>query len=116
MAGPNKKKETPETIIDIEDNSKEPTQLRKSSTSSAVSVGKKIAIAFKEEVFGGSPMNTGDSLAGTDAVAVVADHKTFNLPKNTFAIGIDDSKIQRKLIHKFFTTAGVPEGSINASF
>jgi hypothetical protein len=36
--------------------------------------------------------------------------KNFCIPKNVFAIAIDDSKIQRKLMEKFFTNAGIPKG------
>lgn len=39
--------------------------------------------------------------------------KSFRIPTNTFALAIDDSKIQRKLLMKFFTFMGVPpENSI----
>jgi hypothetical protein len=34
--------------------------------------------------------------------------KNFRIPKNTSAIAIDDSKIQRKLLGKFFDFAGIP--------
>lgn len=35
--------------------------------------------------------------------------KNFRLPKNVFAIAIDDSKIQRKLLAKFFGFLDIPE-------
>ena len=44
----------------------------------------------------------------TTAAANVAGYKTFTLPKNTYAIGIDDNKNQRKLIQKYFSTACIP--------
>ncbi|KAL7547215.1 hypothetical protein ACHAWF_010540, partial [Thalassiosira exigua] len=34
--------------------------------------------------------------------------KTFQIPKNTYSIAIDDSKIQRKLLSKFFDVVGIP--------
>lgn len=118
VAGPNKKK-----VIEHEgdmnrnspprlgDKDKEELFRRNSSTSSAVSVTKKIAIAFKEEVIGAVHTNTNDkSLPESAAADIEADYKSFSIPKNTYAIGIDDSNIQRKLIQKFFTMAGIPEG------
>jgi len=36
------------------------------------------------------------------------DYSDFCIPKNTKAIAIDDSKIQRKLLGKFFSFAGIP--------
>jgi hypothetical protein len=37
----------------------------------------------------------------------------FELPKNLHAVAIDDSKIQRKLLSKFFSFAGIPEERIH---
>lgn len=90
---------------------KEESFRRNSSSSSAVSVTKKIAIAFKEEVIGGVNSSTGDKKKLPEAAEdMEADYKSFSLPKNTYAIGIDDSNIQRKLIQRYFTMAGIPEG------
>ena len=36
--------------------------------------------------------------------------KNFKLPLNTFGIAIDDSQIQRKLLARFFSNAGIPTG------
>jgi len=35
--------------------------------------------------------------------------RAFRVPNNTYAIAIDDSKIQRKLLGKFFDFIGIPE-------
>ena len=104
VAGPNKKKKS---------KMNEPAlgQGSISRSSSTFSVGKKIAIAFKEEVLGNSILKD-DSLVASDSSIIADDKASFSLPHNTFAIGIDDSKIQRKLITKFFTTAGIPEGEL----
>jgi len=40
-------------------------------------------------------------------------HEDFELPKNLHAIAIDDSKIQRKLLARFFLFAGIPEDRIH---
>jgi len=40
------------------------------------------------------------------------EYTNFELPKNIYAIAIDDSKIQRKLLTRFFEYAGVPEDRI----
>ena len=40
-------------------------------------------------------------------------YEDFKLPKNLQAIAIDDSKIQRKLLSRFFMFAGVPEDNIH---
>jgi len=39
-------------------------------------------------------------------------YEDFELPKNIYAIAIDDSKIQRKLMTRFFMYAGIPEDRI----
>lgn len=83
-----------------------------SRSSSTLSVGKKIAIAFKEEVLGTSLLKDYSLVASDSNMNIMADDIAFSLPQNTFAIGIDDSKIQRKLIAKFFATAGIPESEL----
>ena len=40
-------------------------------------------------------------------------YEDFQLPKNIQAIAIDDSKIQRKLLSRFFMYAGIPEDRIH---
>mmetsp|Transcript_3353 Transcript_3353/g.6269 ORF Transcript_3353/g.6269 Transcript_3353/m.6269 type:complete len:1165 (-) Transcript_3353:172-3666(-) len=40
-------------------------------------------------------------------------YEDFELPTNLYAIAIDDSKIQRKLLSKFFSFAGIPEERIH---
>ena len=81
---------------------------RRSQTSSVVSVGKKIAIAFKEEVLGSN--HNGDEPDLLDADDKTSDFKDFGIPNNTYAIGIDDSQIQRKLMEKYFAAIGIPRG------
>ena len=41
-----------------------------------------------------------------------ADVKTFSLPERTWGIAIDDSKVQMKLLGKFFEFAGLPKDRI----
>jgi len=70
----------------------------------------KIATAFKEEVLSSNPA------ASQDKVVVFeekeedkpVDYSDFHIPSNTYAIAIDDSKIQRKLLGKIFEHAGIP--------
>jgi hypothetical protein len=40
------------------------------------------------------------------------DFKSFRLPQNLYGIAIDDSKIQRKLLTRFFMYAGIPPDRI----
>ncbi len=40
-------------------------------------------------------------------------YERFELPKNLYAIAIDDSKIQRKLLSRFFMFAGIPADRIH---
>jgi len=40
-------------------------------------------------------------------------HEDFELPKNVWGIALDDSKIQRKLLVRFFMYAGIPEERIH---
>lgn len=40
-------------------------------------------------------------------------HEDFKMPKNVYGIGIDDSKIQRKLLVRFFMYVGIPEDRIH---
>ena len=120
VPGPTKKKDPDVKSDDENQQSSEEithngTPPRKSSTLSAVSVGKKIVIAFKEEVLvGGTSKDDAPDLL--DAENKTPDYKDFSIPTNTYAIGIDDSQIQRKLIEKFFMTAGIPRGERNDDF
>ena len=40
-------------------------------------------------------------------------HEDFELPKNIWGIALDDSKIQRKLLLRFFTYAGIAEDRVH---
>ena len=50
----------------------------------------------------------------TDTLSTL--EKNFKLPPNTIGIAIDDSQIQRKLLGRFFSNAGIPPGKIVVSF
>ena len=116
VAGPAKKKTNKEVNFESgsqqsDDGSDEEIQSQKpSSTNNAVSVGKKIALAFREEVLSSSAVNTVTKSMHDDDAAEAVDYTKFTLPKNTYAIAIDDSKLQRKLLSKYFDFAGIPEG------
>ena len=81
----------------------------KSSSNSAIGVGKKIAQAFREEILSSnvSQPKIEEIPEETDAPTPV-DYSDFRIPKSTHAIAIDDSKIQRKLLGKIFDHAGIP--------
>ena len=97
----------------------------KSSASGALVVGKKIAIAFREELLSsGSVVSNPDHQNHVGNVdfkeeeknkedqtkkSKREEHSDFRIPKNTYAIAIDDSKIQRKLLGKIFDNAGITE-------
>eukprot|EP00804_Cyclotella_cryptica_P001959 CCRYP_007386-RB/>CCRYP_007386-RB protein AED:0.39 eAED:0.39 QI:0/-1/0/1/-1/0/1/0/320 len=49
---------------------------------------------------------------GSVNVKTVINCKSFRLPPETWGIGIDDSKIQQKLLTKFFEFAGIPSERI----
>ena len=67
-----------------------------------------IARAFKEEILSsGAENNRTSDVLGNEDVQSVPDYSHFRIPKNTYAIAIDDSKIQRKLLGKFFDFAGI---------
>jgi hypothetical protein len=97
VAGPSLKKEPESNLealagqlpLEIEDTTKtaeSPLRLSTTSTtSSAISVGKKIALAFKEELLGASTVIDEDDMP--DEVEATVDYNRFTLPKNTFAIG-----------------------------
>ena len=124
VTGPNKKKEDleeegvrgdeKETFIPLNDVNEKDSPLRASSTSSpkgALSVGKKIAQAFREEILssGTSAMQRSTSEVDLEEKNEVDDdYSNFCIPKNTHAIAIDDSKIQRKLLTKLFSFADIP--------
>ena len=85
-------------------------ELRKASMAGeALTVVKKIGEAFREEVL---VTKVKDSTHGEDDESgekdATIDYSKFCIPKNTVAIAIDDSKIQRKLLGKFFDFAGIP--------
>ena len=81
--------------------------------SGALSVGKQLVKAFREEILSGGGGNTDTRRASElkddlEDNELVIDYSRFRIPKNTYAIAIDDSKIQRKLLGKFFDFAGIP--------
>lgn len=90
-----------------EDESKPPKQ----SSTGALAVTKKIAKAFREEMFSSTTADQGKENAYKEEEKddIAADYSRFRIPTNTHAIAIDDSKIQRKLLSKFYEFAGIPE-------
>ena len=82
-------------------------------------MGKQITKAFREEILhhgnnSGGGANNQDGQEGEQATGednneeAKPDYTKFRLPSNTKAISIDDSKIQRKLLGKFFDFADIP--------
>ena len=71
----------------------------------------KIATAFKEEVLSSNPPASQDKAVVFEEKEEdkPVDYSDFRIPSNTYAIAIDDSKIQRKLLGKIFEHAGIPE-------
>jgi len=115
VSGPIKKKnEAVEETDDSEeiDEKREDdlTALRRSSSGGALSVTKKIAQAFKEEMFSSTVDQEKDNAEKEEERdSFAADYSRFRIPTNTHAIAIDDSKIQRKLLSKLIEFAGIPE-------
>ena len=78
----------------------------------AAALGGECLISFEKErtVFSlicpTNPCNVGIKLQAS------MNLPAFNLPLNTWGIGVDDSKIQRKLLHRLFVTAGISEERI----
>jgi len=70
----------------------------------------KIATAFKEEVLSSNPAASQDKAVVFEEKEEdkPVDYSDFRIPSNTYAIAIDDSKIQRKLLGKIFEHAGIP--------
>ena len=70
----------------------------------------KIATAFKEEVLSSNPPASQDKAVVFEEKEEdkPVDYSDFSIPSNTYAIAIDDSKIQRKLLGKIFEHAGIP--------
>lgn len=90
------------------DTANEATLSSKSSGSGALLLGKKIAQAFKEEVLSSSTAsNLEKTVVFEEKEEKPVDFSEFCIPQNTFAIAIDDSKIQRKLLGKIFENAGI---------
>ena len=81
----------------------------KSSGSGALLLGKKIAQAFKEEVLSSSAAINPEKTVFFEEKGKEkpVDFSEFCIPPNTYAIAIDDSKIQRKLLGKIFDNAGI---------
>jgi len=69
----------------------------------------KIATAFKEEVLSSNPAASQDKAVVFEEKEEdkPVDYSDFSIPSNTYAIAIDDSKIQRKLLGKIFEHAGI---------
>ena len=96
---------------DVEDGQVKLNDTEATNASAGSGVLGKIATAFKEEVLSSNPA------AGQDKAVVfeekeedkqLVDYSDFCIPSNTYAIAIDDSKIQRKLLGKIFEHAGIP--------
>ena len=82
-------------------------------TSGALSLGKEIVKAFKEEMLTSSVINqdgAGSDISVDDMSESQPDYSHFRIPSNAHAIAIDDSKIQRKLMGKYFDFCGIPAG------
>ncbi|EED88838.1 predicted protein [Thalassiosira pseudonana CCMP1335] len=114
VSGPMKKKEELTDIAITEDSmSKEEPNIPQfpskpsPSTPNALVVAKKVAQAFREEVLSSTVVQ--EKEAPTQEVEIVVDYSSFCLPNKTFAIAIDDSKIQRKLLSKYLDFAGIPQ-------
>ncbi|KAL7524615.1 hypothetical protein ACHAXR_001381, partial [Thalassiosira sp. AJA248-18] len=70
--------------------------------------GKQIAKAFREEVLSTSYVHHSNvTFEEVHDEESVPDFSQFRIPKNTHAIAIDDSKIQRKLLGKYFEFCGI---------
>lgn len=120
VSGPMKKKEELTDIAITEDSmSKEEPNIPQfpskpsPSTPNALVVAKKVAQAFREEVLSSTVVQ--EKEAPTQEVEIVVDYSSFCLPNKTFAIAIDDSKIQRKLLSKYLDFAGIPQGELSCS-
>mmetsp|Transcript_206 Transcript_206/g.348 ORF Transcript_206/g.348 Transcript_206/m.348 type:complete len:1383 (+) Transcript_206:113-4261(+) len=118
VSGPIKKKDkaveegdnSDETSVEAEEDDSK--SLRHSSSGSgALAVTKKIAQAFREEMFSSTTADQEKENAEKEEEKdiIAADYSRFRIPTNTHAIAIDDSKIQRKLLSKFYEFAGIPE-------
>ncbi|KAL7549040.1 hypothetical protein ACHAWF_012302 [Thalassiosira exigua] len=117
VSGPIRKKDSTETEVTESDHETHEHELdgvddSKPSSSNVLTVGKRIARAFKEEILSSHVANQDDDTASRVEEESLPDYHDFRLPPNTFAIGIDDSGIQRKLLGKFFSFAGLPEDHI----
>jgi len=119
VSGPIKKKEEAAVVEESENSDEESAESsladggnegvvspHKSSGSNAFAVGKKIAQAFREELLSSSVVDQ-DKENATEEDDSAVDHSKFRIPKNTYAIAIDDSKIQRKLLGKLLEFAGI---------
>ena len=95
------------SVEDEKDEEKSPRQ----STTGALAVTKKIAQAFREEMFSSTTADQEKENAEKEEERdeIAADYSRFRIPIGTHAIAIDDSKIQRKLLSKFYEFAGFPE-------
>jgi hypothetical protein len=116
VSGPIKKKnETVEKAdndaANVEGKEDESNSLRRSSSGGAMSVTKKIAKAFREEMFSSTTVDQEKENVEKEEEkgSLTADYSRFRIPTNTHAIAIDDSKIQRKLLSKLIEFAGIPE-------
>ncbi|EJK72240.1 hypothetical protein THAOC_06241, partial [Thalassiosira oceanica] len=89
----------------VSSTTKSPQQMRSHSQSSALSLGKEIVKAFREEIL---TSNHDDISLLDDSVESRPEFSDFRIPSNTYAIAIDDSKIQRKLIRRYFELCGIP--------
>ena len=76
-------------------------------SNSTIGVGKQIAQAFREEILSSHVSQPKIEEIPEESDTPI-DYSDFRIPKSTHAIAIDDSKIQRKLLSKFFSNAGIP--------
>ncbi len=115
VSGPIKKKdEAIEEVGSSDENSeddKDESKTLKHSSTGALAVTKKIAQAFREEMFNSTTVDHEKESAEKEEekYPIAADYSRFRIPTNTHAIAIDDSKIQRKLLSKFYEFAGIPD-------
>lgn len=121
VSGPIRKKkndDVPDKSITESEQEKAKGDVNESSTSkspsqSALGVGKKIAKAFREEILSSGTSHSTSAVTYADKDVVIeekekpVDYSNFKIPPNTYAIAIDDSKIQRKLLAKIFDNAGI---------
>jgi len=108
VSGPIKRRKKRKDILKTRQKAtREPRQNRRGS----IAVGRKIVEAFREEVLSSNAtMKVSKREKQNSSVdeKMSMNHSQFSVPKNTFGIAIDDSKIQRKLLAKLLDCVGIP--------